>query len=148
MSAVRSRPAKYESSCDLLPCSNIPTAFCPYNLSDVPAKVCHRAICWGEGCSALSSARTTKIVCVSQNDRKILRKMPRISAVPACAFGKTVNVARAPNCLDVLPGTSLIAQFLAELAHVHVDAAVIRRKCASQGSPYQFLAADHAPGVP
>src|SRR5208282_6768590 len=57
------------------------------------------------------------------------------------------NVTHSADRLDVLVGVG-IAEFLADLADVHVDAAVKGRKLAAEHGVHQTFAWDHAPSLP
>src|SRR5690349_3321315 len=62
------------------------------------------------------------------------------------AARRGINIPHSAYRFDALPSFSILAQLLAQLAYVHVNAAVVRGKQAAQGDLRQFVACDHAPG--
>src|SRR5215204_4407479 len=99
-------------------------------------------------------AMTTTIA--SQNQRKTFRKRLRKSGLPtrtpsssnppAVRRGARVDVADAADGLDSLGVAGAVAELLAQVADVHVDAPVEDRKLAPEHRAHQVFAPDDEPG--
>ena len=61
--------------------------------------------------------------------------------------GCAVNVANSANSLDSFEPVQLMAQLLAQVTHVHVDAAIERRQFASENFLHEFFSFDDLAGV-
>src|SRR5271155_1139302 len=85
----------------------------------------------GRNTSMTRSASTRNRACATQKERKILRNRLfmtlHLHLFPGLLPGTGKDVADAPDRLDMLIGVS-IAEFLADFADVHVDAAVEGRE--------------------
>src|ERR1044071_4908923 len=81
----------------------------------------------------------------SQNQRKTFRK--RLRTRTSSTFCRArVDVADAADGLDSLGLTGAVAELLAEVADVHVDAAVEDRQLATQHRADEVFAFDDEPG--
>src|SRR5918996_3582814 len=97
----------------------------PETSSAAPQAICQPV----GGASGPSPRVNTKLanaaavpISVTQNHRKILRKRLRMSL--ALRIDPDEHVALATHSANVLAGTGGVTEFLPQVAHVHVDAAI------------------------
>src|SRR5579884_425063 len=81
--------------------------------------------------ATMTPSASPTMITVAQYQRKILRKRLRILN-PLRLRRTGVNVSHSANSFDALVASVLISKLLAQLADVHVDAAIVGEELASQ----------------
>src|SRR6185437_5324972 len=92
-----------------------------------------------------STTRTKNNAWAIQKEMKILVKIFIVCVLAHLTWSRE-NVSHAPHGLNVIVTRVAVSEFFSQLAHVHINAAVKRRKLAAQHRIHKPLASDHPTG--